>query len=303
MPTAFTGIRFASGALMALALLAFPRGRPYLSFVWSFAFCHYLMALWYSRPPIRAALGNRAGWPWLAVLAGVGTASYLAGVELSLYFGIHHALNEAFMLDRVTRQRSDPRVRLVRGAGFVFHMTAFFCLTGTTTTLLFEPWWLWSLPVAGGLYAWTLLRARPVLSRREMADHLLFEAALVPLAVAVVASGTTLNVYDVSLYHFLFWTLFPARSMWQRGTSMAPYWAATVLLLGGFFVFSPIAIVDPHFGRAEFRHAFTLLSFVHITMSVAISNANPDVVNQLFRPAAGSAALVPAPLGVQGAGR
>ncbi|HKJ25096.1 MAG TPA: hypothetical protein VKB65_09765, partial [Myxococcota bacterium] len=222
---------------------------------------------------------------------------------LQVYFGLHHALNESFMLDRVTRHRSDPRVRALRGTGFVFHLAAFFCLTGKTTTPWFEPWWLWSLPVTGAAYAWTLLRARPALSRRELADHAWFEAALVPLAVWVVASGRSFDVYDVALYHFLFWAMYPARTMRQRGVKLGPYLGATLVLLGGFVLVSPVGLVDPHFGRSAYRDAFFLVSFVHITISVAISDANPDVVNRLFRPKRAPVGVAPGALGLQGAGK
>jgi hypothetical protein len=304
MPSAFTGIRFASLALVAASVGVVPEGRAYLSFVWSFAFCHYLIALWYSVPPIRAALANRSGWPWLAGLAAIGFGSFFGGVSLQLYFGIHHALNESFMLDRVTRHRDDPRVRALRGTGFVFHLTTFFCVTGTTTTQYFELWWLWSLPVVGAAYAWTLWRARPALSRRELVDHVLFEAAMIPLAVWIATTGRTLDVYDVALYHFFFWVLFPARSMRRHGASLAPYLAVTVGLLAVFVIFSPVGLIDRHFARGTYRELFFIVSFFHITLSVAISDANPDAINRLFRPrAGGGAGLAPAPLRVQGAGR
>ena len=289
VPTSFTGIRVASVLMLAVVTLLLPDRLDFRAFVWSFAIAHYAIALLYSGPTLRAVYENRPAWPWVGGLLALGALAFVGGVTIEFYFGLHHALNESFMLDRVTQQRGDPRVRRLRGAGVALHIAIFICLTGTSFTRYFEPTWLWGIVATSAWFGVALWQARPVLSRRELADHVAFKAIVVPLVVWGVAAGHQLSVLDVALYHFMFWAFFPALGLVRRGARVGGYALLTVAAIGGLVLVSPMGLIEPHFGRGSFRAAFVLVSFFHITVSVALSNANPDRVNRFFRPSQAAA--------------
>jgi hypothetical protein len=278
-----------AGAVAALVAIA-PDVAAFESFAWSLALSHYALGLAYSHAPLRALAGERARWPWLALLALATLLVWDTRLPLPYYFGVHHVLNEVYMLDRVTRARGDPRVRALRAAGLVLHALLYVSLLHASRAFSMLP--LAGLLVALGLavlgYLALLWRARPVLSRAELVDHCAVELAALPLLALALRYDVRVSVLEVATYHFVFWMLYPALARrGAQGGALARYLLASLVLTGACVLFSPLALVEPHFGADTYAWLFLLFSYVHITLSFALSDANPRWLRALFhgRPA------------------
>ncbi len=278
-----TAIRVASIALVALLVAATPEPGAWTAVVWSISFGHYGIGLWYSRTQVLAAGRLPGGLLRFALLGVAGGALYWSALPLPYYFGIHHALNESYMLDRVTRAASSRQVRSLRAAGLVLHVVLYAALLRNRPAFaMLDAAWLWgTLALAYTLFAVMLARARDVLSGRELFDNMSLE--VVGLGLLAASTVVEFNALQIACYHFVFWILYPIRA--QRGAGsgvLLGYLALTLGVTGVFLAFSPLAVFGPHFAKATYRELFVGLSFVHITLSFAVSSANPGWIRKRF---------------------
>jgi hypothetical protein len=277
------GLRMLSVACLAAIVAAAPERDDFRAFAWSLALSHYAISLFYSRGRLGGLAAAGAGRAWLAGMALAIAALWQGQLSLVLYFGVHHVLNEVYMLDRVTERRDDPRVRRLRGWGLLLHGLLYAVILRYSLGLADLPWpaLLTALAAGYGAYGLALLRARSVLSRRELAEHAVFE--LFALGVVAVSFVHPVGVLQVATYHFFYWVFYPAFSLARRGAGgVGRYAVTTVVVTGLLYLFSPAGFVEPHFSKDLYRELFVFFSYVHITLSFALSDANPRFLTERF---------------------
>ncbi|MCZ6782390.1 MAG: hypothetical protein O7G30_03685 [Proteobacteria bacterium] len=283
MDIGYTAIRVASIAVVAGLVAATPEPGAWTAVVWSISFGHYGIGLWYSRTQVLAAGRLPGGLLRFALLGVAGGTLYWSDWPLTYYFGIHHALNESYMLDRVTRAASSRQVRSLRAAGLVLHLVLYAALLRHRSpfAMLDAAWLLGALALSYTLFAVMLARARDVMSRRELFDN----ASLEVVGLGLLAASTVVdfNVLQIACYHFIFWILYPIRAQGRAGgRALLGYLALTLGVTSVFVAFSPLAIFETHFAKATYKELFVGLSFLHITLSFAVSSANPGWIRKRF---------------------
>jgi hypothetical protein len=242
--------------------------------VYVLSFVHYTASLWYSRAPMRdAALARPAAF---AALVAFGASLYLLKFPLILYFGIHFALNEAYLGPGGARAARGPAAALVFAA-YLFTLRNESVFAALPPVLPAA-----ALAAAAAYYAAAFVRGRRALAAGEALDA----AVLFAGALGVSALSTIFNVrfLHVILYHFVFWTLFPAYRFAERPARLASYAALVSALFAAFWAVSPIGFLPEPAASSDFLAHFRFWSYAHITLSFAASDAHPERLVELFRP-------------------
>lgn len=284
--SSFSSVRVA-GLLLTCAV--FGSGWDYRTseaIAWSLAFSHYGVALVYSRHHVaRIASSPRSA----CALLGLGASGfwlYHIHWPLVFLFGIHHALNEAYMLDRATHPASRRALRPLRAASALLHGLLYVALVRDATPAFQQfgiAGLLGALGVAYLVFGALFVRLRHRLSREERLHNVFGEIA--GLGLLVASAFVYVDVLVVATFHFAFWMVFPAWSKRNAGwPALRPYLLQMSLLTALFVLVSPLDLVAPHFSTRDYRFLFLLLSYVHITLSFAVSDANPDWVRGVFEP-------------------
>lgn len=283
MPRALR-IRLAAGAMTAaIVWLYHGSGSSFLWCAYSVGFAHYLLALYYASAQLRAAA--HAG-PQLLSVAGLGVLSlflYQIDFPLVVYFGLHHALNEAY-----GRGRSTDTARLAAAAA-VFQGVAY------ATVLRFVPQfagvdqiWIWAAFTLAGLwFAVELYQTRAL--RFDLCAPEIATAMLVVISLFVQPTFV-----QFVLYHFMLWVLLPVERLSARGeNAVLRYAALSIVVTGLCLLVSPIGPPALRLPIAWFNEQFLFWSYAHITLSFALSDAHPAWLVRLFR--AGPAPRLAAP--------
>ena len=254
--------------------------------VWAIGFSHYLLGLIYSRRQLVSLVTTPGILLPMTVLAVAGGVLYFQQFPLLLYFGLHHAINEAYIGNRF-RDTNDRR--LLSGISFLLHMTGF-VLLAYSQRLQQAPESLTVLLVIfcglAAVFFWLLLRdgGSPRSGGRVpmMASELML-MVLIPLDYGYY----DIHLYHIVLYHFVFWAFYPAGGMLVRESyrSLLIYVFLTVVALWLFVSIKPDSMLDAYgLGQDSLSYYdwFFLLSYFHITLSFAISRTNPDWVVRYF---------------------
>jgi hypothetical protein len=278
-----SGIRVLSLLLTAALVWVFSEVRTQLPVVYSIALGHYVLALVYSAPHLRRLLADANRRGPLGLLVAAGSLLFAVRVPATWYFSVHHALNETYMLDRVTRARGEE-VRKLREASGILHFVLYLALA--RDAFVFRRWIdetavLAALGAAYLFFVWRLTRARHRLDGRELVDNCAGE--VLGLAVLGLSFAVPIQVIWIALYHFVFWILQPLRGLASAGgVRLARYLVGTVLVTAGFLAISPLAPSAWSLGFSPFQQLFRVLTFVHITLSFALSAANPPWLRERF---------------------
>lgn len=292
----FTWVRAASLALVAGSVALSTDLIAWISIVYSISFGHYIVGLAYSGKQIKRVTEDPGKFlPFIVILAA-GACLYLLGLPLQYYFGVHHALNEAYAVNRVTRV--DAReVRWLRAAGLFLHLFLFFSLIRDSHAVA----WISRDVLFGGLavsylaYFRLLRRSRSLFSKEELINNSAFE--IVGLLIFWASFHVRISVYHIALYHYLFWMFYPALGLRREGLRpLLAYAGLTLLVTGPFILWSPMGILADHFSMRAYHLHFLLQSYFHISISFALSSANPLWIRRVFEPPL-SAAGAPAALG------
>ncbi len=285
MPT-HTLIRIAALLLTVLFAIV-TRRNPSVFGIWVLAagFSHYFMALLLSRRAAKAALGSPGGKLAMLGLIFGGAALYLYRLPIVQYFGIHHAFNEVYMLDRTVRPLTAAALRRLRTAAVALHGFAYlFVLRNNVQLDWVNPRVaLLGLAVSTALFCSLTYRARALLSRTELIDNASGEL----LALLLVAASLVVRIsfLQIVAYHFVFWFLYPIPKLWRDDrAAIYKYVGLTGAVLAVALLCSPIGVVAYSQAGSLFAHQFTLWSHVHITLSFALSSANPSWILARFRP-------------------
>jgi len=261
----------------------------WLSLVYGLGFSHYALALLYSTRAARPVLTQPHSLAALGVVIAAGTYLYLNVFPLYIYFGVHHVFNEVYMRRRLIP--GELNTVALRISAVVLHVIAYFLLLRAQAIAAsgYLPLVLAGLVAAVGVYVSTLVRGRRALSISRWIDLTAFE--VIVLALVPVAFVYPFTLEQVVCYHFIFWILYPLRRLTGSGLGRAlgVYLILTMASIGVFLLISPLGPLTLRVPVRSFVDQFILWSYVHITLSFALSAAHPDWITRWFRPRAAPA--------------
>lgn len=246
--------------------------------VYGLGYAHYALGLKYSRRGVSNA--------WLkprskAILLGAVVASFLlAGIPMVVtgiiaYFGIHHAISEAYF-DQAT-----PRIRTAHGAVVLGTYLSIISSNIPFIPHLMEIGWAVTAVSAAFLLVAVRKEGSPVSAFKRF-PWLTIGPAFLLLALWVPVDWRTLTIF-----HFIFWGALPVlRPGMLTGAALKTYWTETalvnaacialVLLLNRWGGSGPQNI--PYLAMTQLFFAW---SYLHITWSFVVSGANPPWVKRL----------------------
>jgi hypothetical protein len=241
------------------------------SLVFSIIITHYFVALIYSRRRVvRSSQRPRTLVPLLGLTLG-SWFLYRDQVSLVVYFGVHHVFNEVFW--PASQPPTDRGfVRVLQGVRVALNACLYLAILRRHPDLAWlDMGWLGvAIVPLIGVYLVLLVRLASILGWSAIVDL----ASLEGLSLLVLALIDNVALKQVVLYHVLFWGFMPVRQMLQRGDgSAARYGLLNAALVGIQLFISP---VGPIGGLMTFWYQeFYLGAYVHISLSFALSSANP----------------------------
>lgn len=301
MPVYFL-IRIVSIATVLLVAVQSPNDTTWVALVYGFGFAHYLMALIYSKRQLTALASQPLGLVTLLSLVVCGAGLYYVQFPLLVFFALHHAFNEAYILKH-TIQSDNHAVRALRVSAVLLHLCLYFFLLRHTPTIGFvdlsvvyasisrgadgagmvkTKLLLAGLMCSYGLFFYYLYRIRSCLNLRTFIEN----SALELLALVAIAASFYVNVnpHQIILYHCVFWSLFPVPKIWAAASRELTVYLGLTTLCTTFFLFlSPLSVAKHGLSAFVFQEQFKLWSYIHLTASFALSNAHPDWITGLFR--------------------
>jgi len=279
-------IQLSSMAVTAWLFTAFPISTSWYALIFSLAFSHYLLSIVYSRRQIvQIAAQPHSIIAGLLVIAA-GASLYLQHFPLYAYFGLHHAFNEVYIRRRLLPTGADTTAW--RTSAVVLHLAVFVLVVRAQVagdkalvTLM-----LIAIVVSALVYFRQVWRMRRLLTLQQFMDSTLFE--IVVIALVPVAFFYRFTLEQLVCYHLIFWILYPTAQFVARRqtTTLLVYLVLTVVTIAGFLLVSPLGPSYYQVPVQTFYKQFILWSFIHITLSFALSAAHPDWITRWFRPRA-----------------
>jgi len=288
-------IRCAS-LLITVALCVAWRHAPN-TFAWStysLGFAHYLLALRYSTGQVRQALQTVPQVLFLLGLALFAGALYAGDFPLVAYFGLHHALNEAYLRRGQALPAPGARQRF-RAAAVAVQAVAYVTVLRSSREFSWVDarWLAVALGVALGLFLRELSRLQPRLSLRQGVD--LCPSEVTALLLVAVSLFVRVSFLQAVLYHFVLWALLPFDSIRRRGRlALGEYVGVSAAVLGALVLLSPLGPAFTRINAITFSQQFLFWSYAHITLSFALSDAHPAWMVHLFRGSVSEAVSPPA---------
>lgn len=250
-------------------------------FVIAFGFSHYLMALVFSRAPIRSFLSSPySGLKSLLLLLFGGAVFFIPG-SLNLYFGLHHTSNELYLT--IPKERSPLHTSFNLGIRLCLLILLYILATRNSVTLKVIP-----LPYATSLSIGLIglffaLNSSWIkqLSLSMFLKH--FAVDIVSVAWVVLSWMVPIQTFHLALFHFAYWFFYPIPSLMKKGIpALSRYTFSTLACIMMTMLFSPIMPMAYGVSLAFLMEQFKLWSFIHITSSFALSKAQPMWVQRLF---------------------
>lgn len=272
----------AAAALITAAWVAYVPSGPFVVSLVVVGFGHYALALVYARRRARGIASGGRGRAALAVTSGAAISCFLLDVPLVLPFMVHHAFGDAYTSAEIVDAK---RRAWVQGARVAAWIGAYGLLLGWSPSSVLravpEGVWLAVLLTGSGAAAMSVWGVRRQLGSRHLLDQLGVDVVTL-LVVLVLTSLERTVFFHVVLYHFVAWVFLPAPRLLRAGPgALLRYVVVTmaVTAAAALGVVGPIlaGVAHPYFVLP----AFTLMSFVHILTSLALSDANPRAVRAL----------------------
>lgn len=270
----------AATAVICLRWREFPL--VFVAATYSLGFAHYLLALRYSAGQIRQIADAPVQLLSLLGLALFGVALYQFDFPLFIYFGLHHALNEAYL--RRAAAAAPAVLSGVDAPAAAFHALAYLAILRWSPELAgIDPGWIWvGFAAATALLARALWPLRARLPGRQLLALCAPEIAAV--ALLVLSLFVRVTFLQLVFYHFAIWAVLPVERIRARGAAaLGEYGALSVAMLGLFLLLSPLGPPPTRIGTARFTELFLVASYLHITLSFALSDAHPRWAIRLFR--------------------
>jgi len=262
---------------------------------YSLGFAHYFLALRYSTRQMGQALKTVPQALLLLGLALFTVALYADDFPLVAYFGLHHALNEAY-LRRAPAALAPASHRRFHAAAVALQAVAYVTVLRSARGFSWvdAKWLVAALGLALGLFLRELSRLQPRVPARQGLDLCASEVAA--LLLVVVSLFVRVTFLQAVLYHFVLWALLPLEAMRQRARlGLGEYVGLSAGLVGMFVLLSPLGPAPTRINAIAFSQQFLFWSYVHITLSFALSDAHPAWMIRLFRGSAPQAVSPPVP--------
>lgn len=277
-------LRFASILLGATLVIGARTPQEFRMTVFVLAFAHYFMALWYSRNHWKNIFrSTRVLLASTGVLLA-GALLYQFHFPIVIYFAIHHAFNEVYMMERTVDGFRRPSWKVFRASAVAFHLFAYGMILHQQAVLAQLPIAFYCAGLALSLvaYLYGLSRVVHELDRKTLIDFALFDAGI--LLLAGLSMIYRFSFAQVILYHFLYWTFYPLGKMMNGPRQgLWQYGALTMVAIAFFYALSPMSFLESAMSVKEFTHQFVMWGYVHITVSFILSTTQPAWINRFFR--------------------
>jgi hypothetical protein len=278
-----TSLRFVA-VLITVLIATQVKDVVWSSLLWSLAFVHYALALFYSRRRMALVTSQTHSLIPAVGVTLAGAALYLNQFSLLIYFGIHHVFNEVYLWNRTLSVPEDGGRRALRGSavllnGFIYAVLLrhYSELSWIDPSLLFA-----GLLASYGYFFYCFNRLHPSLSLFTLINSCSFE--LFGLLLVILSLFTPIGLNHIVLYHFIFWSLYPINKFYKQGHGeLTRYLVVSLVLLGIFLLFSPMGVSDRAASEYYYYEQFLFWSFVHITLSFFLSDAHPAWITRWFR--------------------
>lgn len=281
-----TLFRIAGIVLVVFMVKLSPNVRTFNALTYSLGLAHYTAAILYSRGPVQrawSAPGRRM------ILVGAVLVSLLAwreGLPLVLLFGLHHAFNEVYVLDRLSPpERAEAAapgaLARLRGAGVVLNLALYLTvLRGHEDIVFVPPALLFAATAVTGLFfVWALISTRRTMTLSTLIDRCGLE--VIGLGFLALSFAMPITFLEIVAYHFFTWLMYPLPMLARRGrVRVTRFLLLSACLTLGFLVFSRIGV----WSTRSFLTWFLVGSYVHIITSVAVSDAHPAWIRRWFGP-------------------
>ncbi|HXV18854.1 MAG TPA: hypothetical protein VD883_02120, partial [Candidatus Omnitrophota bacterium] len=240
--------------------------------VYCFAYGHYLLAVFYSKRQIQSAASQPDSLFSTALLLGAGVLLFIFTEGfLPILFTIHVALEEAYLNSK------DPRFPSGALSALLICLYLFLFRDTEYARIVHPRLWLAAAVSAWIFFGVCLYRVHRLLSPKELLSRT--GPALIVGSAAVISFFYHVSFIQIALYHFLFWLFYPSAKM--PGLRFP---ALMTAVAGTAFLFSPMGFFPAPMDTSLFRKGFLLLSYLHISYSFILSDAQPAWIARLLRP-------------------
>jgi len=269
---------------------------------------HYGVSFWYSGPVAARLLSRpRSIIPFLLLLVCVAGITFARWPPIVLFFGIHHVLSEVFtpMALYPSLERSENPRALI-GLKYLFHTLCYFLLIkqGLPKVVFEMPFLTWALAITALWYFYLIYESKgeskseskeeseskseSEADAKARTDLLMSEALF--LGLALFSQFRTVGFNQILAYHFLFWAFFPLSKIAQGGGRAILKYATITVVVGVLVVLSlkQLGSMASHTYLKSWTNQgyfyLTLVGFIHIGLSFALSRQNPGFVRRIFNP-------------------
>jgi hypothetical protein len=255
------------------------------NFVFSFGFCHYAMALYYSKNKATQMLSQPSSYMPLVIVLMFGGLLYWRDFSLVIYFAAHHMFNEVYLMKFSNRVEDHPSMSRLRTSSLFLNLFVYLVLLQDHRDLrLLDPRLFYSgLALSIASYVFYLTAVRSSMTRLELIDASAFE--LIGLLLVGLSFFVKITFLQIVCYHFVFWVLYPMGKIRAQGSGeLTRYLGWTAGLTAFFFLLSPVGLLRHSPIAALFYPQFILWSYIHITISYALSSSHPEWITRWFKP-------------------
>jgi hypothetical protein len=258
----------------------------WMNLVYVLAFVHYFMALPYSVRQAREAVASPGfAFKTMGLLGAAGLFVTFRWLPLVYYFGIHHAFNEAYQIDQLTREKQHPSIRNLRTSAVCLYLLVYLFLLRHRAELEYIRFEALAAALACGygVYFYFLWRCRRLLNRSEIIDNC--AAEVVSFLAVTLSFFYTVQFLFIVAYHFIYWSLRPIPKLYEKSRSgLAAYLGLTGIVFIAAFALSPKGLFPYAVEGSLFYKQFIFWSYLHITLSFIVSDFHPRWIVQFFRP-------------------
>lgn len=271
-------VRLLAVTLVAAASLILSRVDMLLVTV-ALLFAHYPLAFFFSARTMSRMTDGWKVWRSLGFILGLSVVLiFLDPFSWGLYFAIHHALTEGFLLPDENLPENSPGYFpfgiMEESLRVAFHVFIY-CFT-VRSSFNFD--WLYSPWLIAGA-ALCFLSLMIFFPKRRNWIHLGF--GWLPLVVSLFVP---IYFYHLLLYHVLIWIFFPALNQFRHEPQRLKLHLLTNVGLSTLFLLVLFVYQDPfRYETWEACQPFLLIgTYIHITSSFALSSLNPLWIRRIW---------------------
>jgi hypothetical protein len=243
-----------------------------VSIFYAVLFGHYVMQLSYSPRQLKNILGGKKLKVWLILLSLFSLAQFTKFMPMEIFFGIHFLFSEIYSSQFRGMSFQTTSLRTVA------NICTYSLLMRSAPSFS----WIPSSILIAALVAscgWLVVNALRAEKRREIGWLALYECVGALFAIFLPVGRQQL--IDIIFYHLIWWFIFPLKAMPKK--NIARYALETSLITAAFLLLTPASFFGPNDFRAWTFYG-TMSGNLHITLSFAISLANPFWINAIFNP-------------------